>query len=730
MSGLFLFRFDDESNHRKESLVVFVANSLSSAKIDAAIKRDVSENLTPSKVYIISLFTQREELGVIASDTSRVKKLSALISNDESECIEFIEVCHEGNFLYIKNNEKLANDLQEKILEAGGVEIFRKRKGLLTSSPHYHFVKPSGDHCDKFIRVSNLLTSGNEVAFMALGILPFIASDIKHIYVDTSSISFLVMTALQLSGKYTVTLPAIESFESYSGINTKYDFVESAASMVFISATTSGGLNLKLEKNTRLHKDNIVTLFFSNLKENQKGIFDISSAMTSQIVSTPADECSFCQDNSKLINIVSEQFIPENPRHESFLIRKPHFTEDRAKFFKEFALNNLLQWNKSETTNLHEHFYIDIAKYLEIDSLSSKFILKLHEALNKSFSIDIKTIVTLDDLGSDALTEKVKDHIGAVGEKLKWMSLKELENDETIELNSVMVIAGSITSGRKLLEASRKLRKLNDNASIKYLVGISKLPTKDVESQLRKDVAQGGHELIILKDCPLPRIKDHVITSWDLEKRLFQQYDDPLGDKTEVLPADLLVRKAELDNNDSQNSLFLSTTNNEMLVLRSTFAFWSDLEMACNKASQADVYWTIQAIMHDLRLKNTDTGLESTYHSTVLSPICFDRYNDGIIQACLLRSATPAELNYTIDEYFSRQMTDILVSIIESWKIAQGEGCLEFLMALATKRMKILPLDLLRVLKLFHLPDMNETVKFLLRHTADEYSIKIDELIN
>jgi hypothetical protein len=725
MSDLFLFRFEDKSNNRKQSIVVFGVNELSADNIEAAVKHDVSVNLTPSKIYIVGLSTQQENLKCLAGNKSRIKVLSSLISNDEKN-VEFISVSPNGIFESAKTSIKLDIKLQNKILAAGGVEIFRKRQGLLTSSPHYHFVKPSGAHCDKFIRVSNLLTSGNEVAFIALGILPYIKDDIKHIYVDTSSISFLIMTALQLSGKYQKILPVIESFESYSAFNKKYDFIEAATSTVFISATTSGGLNSKLTKETNLYKDRIVTLFFSHLSENQKGIFNISEATSDGIYSTSPAECKLCKDNSKLINIVGEQFLPEIPRHEQFLIRKPHFNDDRAVFFKEFSTHGFLNCNKSESNRFREHFYIDVAKFLDNESLSSSFVETLHLALNKSFSRDINTIVTLDDYGSYALREKIKQYLGSEERNLNWLTLAELESANFDCSHSAMVIAGSITSGRKLLAASRKLRALDKSASIKYLVGISKLPTKETSAQLTKDLQQGGHELIILKSCPLPRVKEHIVTAWELEERFYDVVDDPLETDQVELPAILVKRKNVLTENDSQNGLFLTKANGEQLILRDGFAFWSDLEIDCSKASQADVYWTIQSIMHDLRLANADTGFESTYHSTVLSPICFDRYNDGVIQACLIRAATPAELNYTIDEHFSRQMTDVLLSILKSWDIDQGEGCLEFLLALATQRMKVLEADLMRILELFHVPDMNETIKYFLNDIAIKNNIELN----
>ena len=738
MSNLFLFRFNDESNDRKQSIAVFGANELSSNDIETIVKKDVGINLTPSKIYIICLYTQKNNLEKLSINETRVKAISSLISNTE-ESIEFISVTQDGVFENIKNGNALDAALQDNILQAGGIEIFEKRQGLLTSSAHYHFLKPSGAHCDKFIRVSNLLTSGNEVCFIALGLLPNIAKNIKHIYVDTSSISFLIMTALQLSGKYHEALPIIESFASYAALNKRYDFVEGPTTTVFVSATTSGGLVAKLGEDTNLYKDRIFTLFFSRLGDGQTGFFDISSLdVVKDIYSKPAEECKLCKDNSKLINIVSEQFLPETPRHKKLLIKKVDFKNEREKFFKEFATHELLHWSLVESNTVNEHFYIDIKKYLANPELSKTFIETLHTVLNKSFSRNIYTIITLDDEGSKALTDKVQQYLGEDKSQFKWLLMSELEGTALNCAKSAMVIAGAITSGRKLLAASRKLRELNDVTSIKYLVGISKLPTISVSTQLNNDLKQGGHELIILKKCPLPRVKEHVITAWNREVSIYETPGDLFEGNQKQLPEMFEIRNILLTGKvseltgeradpeyDTQNDLFLPRPDGERLVLRNTFAFWYGLEIDCAKASQADVYWSIQAIFHDLRLKNADTGLESTYHSTVLSPICFDRYNDGVIQACLLRAATPAELNYTIDEVFSNQMTDILVSIVENWDNAQGEGCLEFLMSLASKRMKVLDSDLLRVLELIHVENMDKNVKFLLECISEESGVAI-----
>jgi len=289
------------------------------------------------------------------------------------------------------------------------------------------------------------------------------------------------------------------------------------------------------------------------------------------------------------------------------------------------------------------------------------------------------------------------------------------------------VVAGAITYGRQLLSVSRELRCISDLASITYLVGFSKLPTNESKEQLKKDLCQGGHEFIVLQECQLPRVKENTLTAWDWEVEQLKKYSgsDPLSGEVEELPP-LLLERIKLLESDSTglDRLFLPNPTGNTLTLRRTFAFWSDLglEDRLSNANQSDVYWTIQSLLHDLRLKSDENGLASTYHTTLISPACFDRYNDGVIQACLLRSAKPVELNYAVDEEFSKQMTDVLFSVLSNWSNNQGEAALEFLLALWLGRLQLLETHVDELLKLLanEIPKMPFEMRFMLKQIVTQ----------
>jgi hypothetical protein len=716
MSNYFNFRFLQAREHR-ESLVIFFHTEIDVSSLTKVIREDVYEKLVPQRVYLMGYSLASETIKDITSNSLFVDEFESWIG-PIAEKLSFLTISPDGIIKDPSTSEDIP--FASELISAGAVYIFEKRKGLITSLPSYHFLKPSGDHCDKFIRASNLFTSGLEVAFLAIGLLPFLKGNIKRIYVDTSSISFLVSIAIQLSKHFGTQPPIIESFESYSIFNKPYEFQEDENSLVIISATTSGGLARRLTQKHTLEPSNIITLFYSRIEENQRAIYNISKAV-GKITSVKSNACEFCRDGAKLIKIEGEQFIPETPKHELLVIKKTDFKDARQVFFKEFATKGVLTFNAASSEEWErEHFFVDVKKLLALHCES--FITPLKRKINKHFSRDIKTIISLDDEHAKALANEIKNIVD--DQSIEIINYQDACESKLQGHGSIMVVASAITSGRKLLATARKLRGINSFSTITYLVGFSKLPTFESFEQLRKDLSQGGHELISLKTCCLPRFNEKSLSPWEIERQkldFISDTEDPFNDSHALLPALLNDRLKILNNHSRQDELFISSPLGEKLTLRNTFAFWSGLGLKTSDASQADAYWTIQSILHDLRIEN-DKGLATTYHSTLLSPVCFDRFNDGVIQACLLRAAKPAELNYAVDEAFSRQVTDIITSIVKNCENSQGEGCLEFLLSLWSGRLKVQSEHLKEITNLKDQVSL-EDVRFLLEQLSKQQEI-------
>lgn len=716
MSGIFLFRFNKPSAKLSPTMAIFCISSLDLHQLIKEIKEDISKHLVPNEVLIFGFEVDETQKSRLLNDQLFNQEFESYIG-PASKKIQFLNVNNDGDISDITT--KKSYSYRHELLQAGANEIFKKRKGVITSTPTYHFSKPSGDHCDKFIRASNLFTSSVEVNFLAIGLLSSIFSTIKRVYVDTSSISFLVSTALHLSKKFPCDTPLIESFESYSSLNQNFNFIRDDNQLVIIPATTSGGLAHTLEKKKKIPQKNIKTIFYSSLGENQNGLYNILDALGGEIYSESNEKCILCANGSKVIRLEGEQFLPETPKHDLLMIKKIDFKEERQNFFREFAAKKILNINAITQESKNEFYDINIPVLMK--DKSDLLISDMRKKINKFFSRDINSIIHLDDEGSELLALEVKKIVN--DDELKIFNFGKMNESDYSSISSVFVVAGAITTGRKLLSVSRKLRSLDKSSSISYFVGFSKLQNAPSLDQLRKDLCMGGHELIVLRNCFLPRTSDKKKTYWDLEHEKLSLFknDDPLEDyyNEQKISDDLISRLALLESPISPNDLFLKDHKGDSLKLRETFVFWDKLAIVLENSSQADVFWTIQTLLHDLRM-NDGKGLSTIYHYTLLSPVCFDRYNDGVIQACLLRSAYSSELNYTIDENYSRQMCDIIYSVVRNYDNEQGEGCLEFLMSIWIKHLRILDHHLQEILSL-ESSNMPDSVRFLLRQIKRDF---------
>ena len=74
-----------------------------------------------------------------------------------------------------------------------------------------------------------------------------------------------------------------------------------------------------------------------------------------------------------------------------------------------------------------------------------------------------------------------------------------------------------------------------------------------------------------------------------------------------------------------------------------------------------------------------------------MCPSNFKDFNDAILRAALLRGATEQELNYVLNDLVSAEMLDLLVGQLQTWQSGGGDALPEFLLALASGRMKLTP---------------------------------------
>jgi hypothetical protein len=259
---------------------------------------------------------------------------------------------------------------------------------------------------------------------------------------------------------------------------------------------------------------------------------------------------------------------------------------------------------------------------------------------------------------------------------------------------STCVVASTIVTGRSLLSVSQALRLIQTNGLIQYLVGVARTQSTERLEEIQKNIqygkfGAGTYDLQIVNTISLP---DRRPSPWTEERRFLVKAKDSFRSRTEF-SAIAEARLQDLEATEGtglRSHLFWDRPDGTELRLRPNFAFWS-FNYGNRSVSQADIYFTIAAILHEFRRQHR-IGVEDRlqHHRIVLSPRNFDRFNDGIIQAAILRASRPSELDYSVNEDLSFDMLRILQFLLSGGlNDDRSEAIFEFMLAIALGKLRL-----------------------------------------
>ncbi|KQW60467.1 hypothetical protein ASC92_27665 [Variovorax sp. Root411] len=244
----------------------------------------------------------------------------------------------------------------------------------------------------------------------------------------------------------------------------------------------------------------------------------------------------------------------------------------------------------------------------------------------------------------------------------------------------IVCVAAVVGRGNALLSLSRDLRNCHVGARL-YLIGMQVAESSAKLDTFDRNLKHSSHK------SPIEVLRKNVFLSADTVTESFQQelalYQ---------APNELAERKDSLLRGPEATQLFLPSGPQlrDALVLNVDFAFWDGKYEP--SAYQAEVLGTISTILQNARtskLRSSEHQLRSPLLMHVaLDPENFARFNEGIIQAALLRAALPSELDYRGDIQASAYMTTLLSRVAARFDLPQM-ATLEFLAAIAIKRMQL-----------------------------------------
>lgn len=719
MKPFFLFRFRHKAQHRNaEVLVIFVASQdLDEAAFDTALGEDIDKNLSPDQILIVARATAVSKIESGFRLSPRIQALlERLPKSVNIEVVGFNEFGAEVSRTELKSGIRPLrvsfNDFQRR----AGTHIFKMRAGFVEATPAYHFTNPSGRHTARFMRLSNILVSGSEVSFLAFCALSFLPADATVAYVDTPALFGLVgaindhFTGLGIARRLLV-----DNFRSYDAFkDPKYKFTHSQEAVFLISASSSGSLARDLADYDPMIGGNrlVHLLFLGPRKGSYTAVFDLAKDERYNPAGYEPDQgdhragqCPMCARGSVAIPLEGDQFDIAGPRPESVLVGIKDAPAGLGTSMERLVGNSILGVGLGAPRGSAPRQYnIDAPALIK----SKSFKERLQYVLARSVPAAAQTVIVLDEM-SLPLAKMVARSF-SVGTKARLIdkeALRSLPADVTTA--PIVIVSAVIESGRSLLDVSRDLRSAYPNAPQIYIVGFAKNETEEKLRSLRATVVQTHspqlHEFAAIETMVLPL--SGLTHAWsrelDLLKRVLRQGQYDLSQFTECI-AILHDRLDLLENASSPlvNDLFIANSQGRHLKLQHGFAFWPS-GLTAKGGSQADVFFTMSSVLQALRANDAKPGLRALRNGrlqhTLLAPYNFGRFNDGVIQACLLRAGTTQELNYASNPPESREMARIARRILEDASLPRGEAAAEFLVAIASGQLNLCRDDYMSLLE-------------------------------
>jgi hypothetical protein len=413
-----------------------------------------------------------------------------------------------------------------------------------------------------------------------------------------------------------------------------------------------------------------------------------------------ASSCAFCRRGSTAIQIAGDQFLTENVIVESASLSADDAPRWLSAFNECFAGRGILRAHCVAAPKTRE-IYIDIESALGAGE-ANDFLTRVDRVIRQVIPASLSRIIYVDDPGSRALAERVRSvysEIAGEGRAIELTSDTAVNSDipkHHRNFGTTIVVAGCAASGRRLLAMSQALRVVQGNKSVHYLVGISRLGTaehfKYIKSNLQFGDAPEDFDFHSVLSIQLPDDSPSRYSPWHREVRLLKHLERHTTDeklRSQISGRISLIQSSE-NRGGLSNELFWPSPAGSILKLRPNFAFWK-FAYADKDISQADVYLTITSLLHAKRTggANRSRWTQHEHRRVVIAPRVFDRYNDGVIQASLLRASMDEELDYSCSTIYSLAMLDVLTFVISNLTNEAGEATVEFLLAVAVGKLRL-----------------------------------------
>jgi len=693
MSALYCYRWNHLSG--KSCEIIFCPPGFASpADISTALSLAAQAVLYPDAVILVCL---AEDKNVImeAISSDRVKRSIARFADKSSVHLLVVDVT--GTPIDIVAIQAIdATNLilslssvtvsYEAIISAGVAKVF-SQKGVMVSAPQgFEFIKPSGERSSHFLRAEEGLSNSAAVDFIAFALLSRIKiENLKVIFVDSMTIASIAYSIREIRSRDGRSMPQIVSFHSHEGLR---DISVPPHSTFFciISASSSLSLEKKWLEHTRCAQTDVVTLL--TFKD---AVVDKRRPMCAIVRPESWRNAGLPTAGTRGLRIFGERFQPEQiPAKKVALHMIVHRCEKAAELAGRFHDRSLFSVDGRDDAGKRRTLCADGNVMLS----DRDFCEWLNKQLRARVPASIQGIIYQDDTASLAMAQTCQTYLAGLGISLAWGMHSstgfERELGALNQHRALLVVSAVIGKGTTLLGVSRDLRAKHFGAKT-YLCGLQVCDSDAEASFLKRNLSQTKDRTSFFEAFHVMSMGAALAQSLEIEREILRLRDsryDVLHYRWESMRAAGLVEDVFLPS---------LVPNRHRLVLRPDFVFWNPgyAESECHAPM---VLAAIGRILERARTQAFDDDKHrlssDAFQQVVLDPQNFSRYNDGIIQAALLRQAYPSELDYSSLPEESSFMLFFLKKIFAARRTQQGEAAAEFAFALGVGRLKLHPRDL------------------------------------
>lgn len=714
MKGYFSFDWicGNDVPERIDFRLLFKApGTIKNGNLADAIESSVRDILFPDVIVIICTEEEFEdiltsfdssELTQAANRTSTKIGLSICSFNKEGKVDRFEFICNELEGV----EDALRNNI-DKVVNAGLTKLFSAPHVSVSAPPGFTFVKPSGQRSVHFLRTEEALTEIERVQFLSFSLLSRISrreNAVRHpidvIYIDSMAIASVAYALREMyCALFEAARPRVVSFHSHDGLE-NLDTPHRGTSLCIISASSSMRLEQEWKKKTLCDPTEVVTLLtLASANNYSDALYAIPNPTENKTKATETEGVR------KDLRITGERFVPEEIAPKKVLLRGPaHRVQTADDFSRCFrGVDNLfLQARGDIPTAKIRPIYLRGASLLE----SEEFRKYLSKTLEQRTPASVQAIIYQDDESSRLIADWCANELKKLMKSRKLLptiSQSKIEGSE-VEIDkskALLIVAAVIGRGTQLLSISRDLRPLHSGART-YVIGAQIAETQNQITMLSRNLSYSAEK---------SHIDVRTFASVAVGIGLSDSYIDEHSVLTH-LPSSIRATPQIRERLEKLNGDALGFTANGFLPsgenldyplkLRLDFAYW-DFKYKEEEINLPAVFLTIAAILQNAREANFDLQKDrlgtDAFQQVVLDPENFARYNDGVIQAALLRAAHPGELDYSSERAASRHMLDFLAKIFTQHERPQGESALEFALALNSRRLKLNPDDMTELRK-------------------------------